>query len=42
MYISGHTVAFHLKKIFRKLEVSSRVELAGAWVNLTADQRDAG
>ncbi|MDF3293865.1 response regulator transcription factor [Streptomyces silvisoli] len=38
LYISTHTVAFHLKKIFRKLEVSSRVELACAWVNLTSDQ----
>lgn len=42
LYISEHTVAFHLKKIFRKVEVSSRVELACAWVNLTSDQPDAG
>ncbi|MDI5969361.1 LuxR C-terminal-related transcriptional regulator [Streptomyces sp. SL13] len=42
LYISAHTVAFHLKKIFRKMEVSSRVELACTWVNLTSDQRTAG
>ena len=42
LYISTHTVAFHLKKIFRKLEVSSRVELACAWVNLATDQLDVG
>jgi DNA-binding CsgD family transcriptional regulator len=28
MYVSVHTVAFHLKQIFRKLGISSRVELA--------------
>lgn len=42
LYISGHTVAFHLKKIFRKLEMSSRVELAGAWSDLTVDQQGLG
>ena len=28
MYISPHTVAFHLKQVFRKLGIGSRVELA--------------
>ncbi len=28
MYVSVHTVAFHLRQVFRKLGISSRVELA--------------
>jgi ATP/maltotriose-dependent transcriptional regulator MalT len=28
MYVSTHTVAFHLKQVFRKLGIGSRVELA--------------
>jgi DNA-binding CsgD family transcriptional regulator len=28
MYVSAHTVAFHLKQVFRKLGIGSRVELA--------------
>jgi DNA-binding CsgD family transcriptional regulator len=28
MYVSVHTVAFHLRQVFRKLNISSRVELA--------------
>jgi DNA-binding CsgD family transcriptional regulator len=31
LFISTHTVAFHLKKIFPKLNVASRVELASVW-----------
>lgn len=28
MFISTHTVAFHLRQVFRKLNIGSRVELA--------------
>jgi DNA-binding CsgD family transcriptional regulator len=28
MFVSAHTVAFHLRQIFRKLSIGSRVELA--------------
>jgi DNA-binding CsgD family transcriptional regulator len=28
MFVSPHTVKFHLRQVFRKLEISSRVELA--------------
>jgi DNA-binding CsgD family transcriptional regulator len=37
LYISTHTVAFHLKKIFRKMDISSRVELASTWVSVSSD-----
>ena len=35
MFISVHTVAFHLRQVFRKLVISSRVELA----RITVDER---
>jgi DNA-binding CsgD family transcriptional regulator len=31
LFISRHTVAFHLKKVYQKMSVASRVELAASW-----------
>ncbi|WP_328345869.1 helix-turn-helix transcriptional regulator [Micromonospora sp. NBC_00421] len=31
LFISRHTVAFHLKKVYQKMSLSSRVELAASW-----------
>ncbi|HEY4022634.1 MAG TPA: LuxR C-terminal-related transcriptional regulator [Pseudonocardiaceae bacterium] len=31
LFISRHTVAFHLKKVYQKMSVTSRVELAAIW-----------
>lgn len=34
LFLSPHTVAYHLKKIFPKLQISSRVELARVWTDI--------
>jgi ATP/maltotriose-dependent transcriptional regulator MalT len=39
MFISRHTVKFHLGQVFRKLHISSRVELAGVAAEHTGDTR---
>ncbi len=31
LFISRHTVAFHLKKVYQKMSIASRVELAARW-----------
>jgi len=40
LYLSPHTVGFHLRQVFRKLEISSRVELTRLIVERGADGRD--
>jgi len=37
MYISTHTVAHHLRQAFRKLSITSRVELARIVIEQAAD-----
>ena len=38
LFLSRHTVAFHLRKIFRKIGVESRVQLALEWNSLDAGE----
>ena len=38
MFLSVHTIAFHLRRVFCKLDVSSRVQLA----SLAAEQAREG
>lgn len=39
LYLSRHTVAFHLRKIFRKLDIESRVQLARMWTQISEYQQ---
>lgn len=36
VYLTPHTINFHLREIFRKLDISSRVELAGLYSSAMA------
>jgi DNA-binding CsgD family transcriptional regulator len=42
LYLSPHTVGFHLRQVFRKLEIGSRVELTRMVVERHADRRPPG
>lgn len=48
LFISRHTVACHLKKVYQKMSVASRVELAAGWKSMqsmleeTGDKTNAG
>ena len=37
LFISRHTVAFHLKKVYQKMSIASRVELAANWKALQSN-----
>ena len=39
LYLSHHTVGFHLRQVYRKLEISSRVDLTRLVVERHADRR---
>jgi DNA-binding CsgD family transcriptional regulator len=42
LFVSRHTIDFHLRQIFRKLAITSRVELASVVYERFADPRDRG
>ena len=39
MYVSAHTVAFHLKQVFRKLGIAAVIRPADGWESLTETER---
>jgi DNA-binding CsgD family transcriptional regulator len=39
IFLSPHTVSFHLRKVYRKLGIRSRVDLTRAFVHRERDRR---